>query len=85
MSELLPIFLRTRLHNFLSSVSLTLEMFLLETKKRVTNVNVVDIAHFTIKTIPNLYNLFLESFDSFLFVINFLVKSSIIGTYLAHI
>ena len=85
MSELLPIFLRTRLHNFLSSVSLTLEMFLLETKKRVANVNVVDIAHFTIKTIPNLYNLFLESSDSFLFVINFLVKSSIIGTYLAHI
>ena len=56
MPELFLIFLRI-VDNFLSCISLALEMILLlETK----DMNVIYIAHFTIKTILNLYNLLLE-------------------------
>ena len=48
-------------------------MLLIETK-RVANMNVIYIAHFTIKTILNLYNLLLQYFDNFLFLGNLLVK-----------
>ena len=59
MLESLPIFLRSRSHNSLSCVSLTLEMFLLLEAKNVASMNVIYIAHFKIRTILNMYNPFL--------------------------